>query len=107
MNIRGEIEVLRNLFDEELRRLPDGLGAKSSEVLRRIRIRESPRGRADSWMEQFAPRAVLYPLLQAEGLQLRRDESLQAAVAHVFLLIYAFMADRIEIRDLSSEATDA
>lgn len=96
MNLIQETEAVREGFRRELERLPHAIAEQSGAVRSRMRIRSGKARGDDDWIDEFSDVTRLYPLLQSEGFAFDREDVVRANVAHVFLLVYAFIEDRIE-----------
>ncbi len=100
-------------FDNDLRRLrcdwdscvvalPSMLRVAADELPGKLRLKKGA-SQAD-WIGQFTPLVLLYPQYQAEGFpEVPSEKCLRANVAHLHLLIYAFLEDRL--RDGQVELT--
>lgn len=76
----------------------------SAAVARALGLgRMSERG----WSGQFSPLTILYPMLQAENLPgFPFERALELTVAHLLLLIHAFLEDRQLDRQIEATALD-
>lgn len=92
IDIEFEIGLLEESFETRLATLPSDACPLSDRLVTRIGIRPNSEPR---WVSQFSPLTLLYPLLQAEGFDDIDIESARSAtLAHLFILIYAFLDDR-------------
>lgn len=97
IDISGELDGLRRRFDAWIDTLPTHMARRSAQLSQRLRIK---RAAADPhWIAQFAPFTSLYPLLQARAVPAAPRASVdKAMLAHLCLVVHAFIADRDEDR---------
>jgi hypothetical protein len=90
----NDLRRLRRDWESHVTALPSMLRTAAEELPGKLRLKASPSGM--DWTGQFTPLVLLYPHYQAGGFpEMTDDASRRATLAHLHLLIHAFLEDRL------------